>query len=339
MKQFSSLLILLYITNFMGQVGGESIYQFLNISSSARQVALGGETLTIRDDVNQPIWNPSIINSDLDNKFSINYSSYLAGINFGSISYAKTISRRAGTIHASIKYLDYGSLIGADEYGNETGDFSANDIAISLGYALDIPQTNFSFGTNLKIINSNISTYTSFGMALDLAILYYSEYKPYSFTLVARNIGIQLKSFNGTNEKLPFKLALGGSYQLKYVPIKWYVTIDNIQQWDVSVANPSNQSVDLEGNVTNENINFLNNMFRHVVIGAELFSDSIINLRAGYNFRRSRELALQNIRTFSGISLGFGVKMNKFRFNYAYSKFHSATNTSTFSLLIDLDKR
>ena len=339
MKQFCSLLILLYITNFMGQVGGESIYQFLNISSSARQVALGGETLTIRDDVNQPIWNPSIINSDLDNKFSINYSSYLAGINFGSISYAKTISRRAGTIHASIKYLDYGSLIGADEYGNETGDFSANDIAISLGYALDIPQTNFSFGTNLKIINSNISTYTSFGMALDLAILYYSEYKPYSFTLVARNIGIQLKSFNGTNEKLPFKLALGGSYQLKYVPIKWYVTIDNIQQWDVSVANPSNQSVDLEGNITNENINFLNNMFRHVVIGAELFSYSIINLRAGYNFRRSRELALQNIRTFSGISLGFGVKMNKFRFNYAYSKFHSATNTSTFSLLIDLDKR
>ena len=35
----------------MGQVGGESIYQFLNVSTSARQVALGGEVLTLMDDV------------------------------------------------------------------------------------------------------------------------------------------------------------------------------------------------------------------------------------------------------------------------------------------------
>ncbi|MEN8827859.1 MAG: penicillin-binding protein, partial [Flavobacteriales bacterium] len=62
-------------------------------------------------------------------------------------------------------------------------------------------------------------------------------------------------------------------------------------------------------------------------------------IRAGYNFKRARELALQNVRTFSGVSLGFGVKMNKFKFNYAYSKFHAAANASTFSLLINLDRR
>jgi len=37
------------------QVGGEEVYQFLNLSTSARQVALGGDVLTIVDDVNQPI--------------------------------------------------------------------------------------------------------------------------------------------------------------------------------------------------------------------------------------------------------------------------------------------
>jgi len=31
--------------------------------------------------------------------------------------------------------------------------------------------------------------------------------------------------------------------------------------------------------------------------------------------------------------------MNKLKFNYAYSKFHSASNASTFSLEIDLDRR
>jgi len=48
---------------------------------------------------------------------------------------------------------------------------------------------------------------------------------------------------------------------------------------------------------------------------------------------------LQNARTFSGISFGFGIKMNKLRFNYAFSKYHAATNASTFSLQFDLDKR
>ncbi|MCI2228173.1 type IX secretion system protein PorQ [Polaribacter sp. MSW13] len=340
MKLYKFSLILLFIsTSINAQVGGESVYQFLNLSTSARQIALGGDVFTLLDDVNQPIWNPSVINENIDNKFSVNYSSYLAGINVGSISYAKTISRRTGTIHGSIKYLNYGSLVGADEDGNETGNFGASDIAISVGYAFNLPWTNLYMGSNLKLINSNISNYTSYGVAADFAILYYSPYKPFSLTLVARNVGTQIKSFNGKIEKLPLKIAVAGSYKLEHVPLKWHFTIDNLQQWDVSVANPSEQTSDLEGNVTEEKIGFLGNTFRHIVVGAELFPESAINLRVGYNFRRAAELKLQNARTFSGISFGFGIKMNKFKFNYAYSKFHSAANASTFSLEIDLYRR
>jgi hypothetical protein len=260
----------------------------------ARQIALGGEVLTFIDDVNQPIWNPSTISNELDRKLSVNYSSYLAGINIGSISYAREISRRFGTIHASIKYLDYGTIVGADEQGNETGSFGANDIAFSLGYAYNFPHSNF---------------------------------------------GTQITSFNGQNEELPFELAFGGSYKLQYVPLKWYVTIDNLQQWMVSVPNPSEQTTDLEGNITQKNISFIGNAFRHFIAGAELFPEKLINIRVGYNFRRAAELKLQNVRTFSGISFGFGIKMNRFKFNYAHSKFHSAANVSTFSLEIDLDNR
>lgn len=331
--------ILFFSVSLSAQVGGESVYQFLNLSTSARQIALGGEVLTLIDDVNQPIWNPSVINPDIDNKLSANYSSFLAGINIGSITYAKTISRRFGTLHGSIKYLDYGSLIGADEQGVENGNFNANDIAISAGYAFNLPWTNFYVGANVKLINSNISNFSSTGIATDFGILYFSPYKTFSFTLVARNLGTQIKSFNGTIEKLPFKVALGASYQLEYVPLKWYLTLDNLQKWNISVANPSNQTIDLEGNITTENINFLNNALRHFVIGAELFPEKAINFRIGYNFRRASELKLQNTRTFGGVSFGFGIKMNKFKFNYAFSKFHTAANASTFSLQLDLDRR
>ncbi|WP_405604013.1 type IX secretion system protein PorQ [Polaribacter sp. Asnod1-A03] len=331
--------ILFFSISISAQVGGEEVYQFLNLSTSARQIGLGGEVLNLLDDVNQPISNPSVINGDIDNKVSVNYTSYLAGINIGSLTYAKTISRRFGTIHGGIKYIDYGSLIGADEQGNETGSFGASDVAVSIGYALNIPNTDIFIGSNLRFINSNISNYTSTGVSTDLAILFSNPYKPFTVTLVARNIGTQIKAYNGTKENLPFKVALGGSYKLEHVPIKWYATLDNLQKWDISVANPSEQTTDLEGNVTEEKIGFLENTFRHLIIGGELFPESVINFRMGYNFRRAAELKLQNVRTFSGLSYGFGIQLNSLKFNYAYSKFHSASNTNTFSLLIDLNNR
>jgi len=337
-KIFFCYLILLSSTLY-SQVGGESIFQFLNLTSSSRQVALGGEVLTLINDVNQPIWNPSTINAELDKQLSINYTNFLAGISVGSASYSQVINRRFGAIHGSIKYLNYGTLIEADENGNETGNFKASDVALSVGYAFNLPWTNIFMGFNGKLVNSTISNFTSNGIAADIAVLYYSPYKSYAFTLVARNIGTQIQTFDGTNEKFPFKVAIGGSYKLRYVPLKWHLTLDNLQQWNVAVPNPSNASSDLEGNITNENISFFTNAIRHLVIGAELFPDSPINLRAGYNFRRSSELKLQNARTFSGISFGFGIKMNKLRFNYAFSKYHAATNASTFSLQFDLDKR
>jgi hypothetical protein len=336
-KKIITFFFIFSICSIKGQVGGEQIYQFLNLSSSARQVALGGEVLTLLDDVNQPIWNPSVINEDLDNKLSVNYTSYLAGINIGSLSYSKLITRRFGVIHGSIKYLDYGTLIGSDEQGNETGDFGASDIAVSIGYAFNIPKTNFFIGSNVRFINATISNFSSIGISTDIALLYNNPYKSFTITLVARNIGTQIQTFNGEKEQTPFKLALGGSYLLEHVPLKWYATIDNIQKWNISVANPSERTTDLEGNVSEANINFLKNTFRHFIIGAELFPKRKINLRLGYNFRRAAELKLQEVRTFGGFSFGFGIKMKKVKLNYAYSKYHSAANASTFSLLINLD--
>lgn len=333
------ILICISTLSLQAQVGGESIYKFLNISTSARQTALGGKVLTLVNDINQPLWNPSVINENLDNQIAVNYSSYLTGINIGSVSYAKRFSRRFGTLQGGVQYVNYGSLVEADDNGNITGTFSASDVAVSLGYAINLPWTNVFAGANLKFVHSVIGTYSSSGVVADFGILYNNPYKPYVFTLVVRNIGAQIQSFSGEQEKLPIEVLVGGSYQLENVPVKWYLTIDNLQQWDVSVPNPSNQTSDIEGNITTENISFINNALRHFIIGVELFPESAINLRLGYNFRKSQEYKLQNVRTFGGISFGFGLKMNNFKLNYAYSKVHTASNVSTFSLQIDLDRK
>ncbi|MFK5958485.1 MAG: type IX secretion system protein PorQ [Lutibacter sp.] len=336
MKKISILIFLISLTSF-SQVGGESIYNFLNLTGSAKQAALGGKTLTLMDDVNQPLWNPSVINQDLDNQLSVNYLNYLADINLTSVSFAHTVSRNFGTLHGGITYLNYGKFIRADDNGIEIGSFKAFDLSFSVGYSYNIFKTDFFIGGNIKFINSVIDNYSSIGVATDFAILYYNEYQPYIFTLVIRNIGYQVTVFDETREKLPLQIELGASYKLENVPITWHFSVDNLQQWDISVSNPSNSTTDIDGNVTKENIAFFDNAVRHLSIGAEIFPEGAFNLRVGYNFRRANELRLIDKRTFAGFTAGFGLKLNKFKFNYAFSKYHPASNANTLSLQINLN--
>lgn len=338
MKLLFPIILMVNVTIATAQVGGTRVYNFLNITTSAHQAALGGETLTIKDDVNQAFWNPATISRFMDNQVAVNYVNYLTDVNMGSISFAHLINRRFGTIQGGVQYVDYGNFIGADESGVETGDFGARDLAISIGYAYNIPWSNFYIGSNVKFLSSKIENYTSQGAALDFGVYYFSDFRPYSFTAVIRNVGYQFTPYDEIRENLPLEIAFGASYKLEDVPLKWHLTLSNLQQWNVAVANPSNDEYDLEGNITSENINFFTNAIRHVVIGGEFFPDKGFNIRFGYNFRRAAELKLTETRTFAGISAGFGLKMGRLKLDYAFTKYHPAENTSTFTLHIDLTR-
>jgi hypothetical protein len=336
MKKITFLLMVVFI-NVNSQVGGESIYNFLNLTGSAKQAALGGKVITLLDDVNQPIWNPAVINQDLDNQLGVNYLNFLGDVNYASASFAHMFNKHIGTFQMGVNYLNYGSFIGADEEGNETGEFKAYDLALSVGYSYNFFRTDFFIGGNIKLINSVISNYSSFGVGADIAVMYYNEYQPFMVTAVFRNIGYQVTAYDEIREKLPFEIELGAFYQLKHVPLKWHFTLDNLQQWNIAVSNPSNSSSDFDGNESEEKITLFDNAIRHFSVGAELFPKSVFNIRLGYNFRRASELKLADVRTFAGFTAGFGLNFKKFSFNYAYSKYHPASNTSTFSLQINLN--
>jgi len=333
------IILFLCITSFgFGQVGGERVFNFLNVPTSARQAGLGGEALTLINDINQPLWNPSLINPEIDNQASVSYVDFLADINYGSLSFAHLFSRRVGTFHAGVTFVNYGEFIAANEDGTETGTFKARDLAFQIGYSYTLPWEGFFVGANVKFISSSIENFTSSGIAADFALTYHNEFKPYLFTAVIRNIGYQINPFDEVKEKLPLEIALGASYKLENIPLQWHVTINNLQRWNISEENPSDSQTTIGGETTNDKISFVGNAFRHLVVGAEFFPDKGFNLRLGYNFRRGRELRLAETRTFAGITAGFGLQMGRFKFNYAFSKFHPESNTNTFSLNIDLAK-
>lgn len=336
-NKIAVLLVLCFAPFAFCQIGGESTYQFLNLVSSPRQAALGGKVLTNYDyDVTQALYNPATINLDMDNQLALNYTSYLGGIGYGTAAYAYTIDRRVQTFHAGVTYINYGDFDGYDEQGNSTGSFSGNEAALSLGYAFNIPWSDFYIGTNVKLITSKLEQYSSFGMAADVGALYINEKLNFHAALTVRNIGAQISTYAGQREPLPLEVDFGMSQKLENVPIRWHITMENLQTWNIAEPNPARATTDLDGNQTEEKIGFLNNAIRHLILGAELFPDKGFNIRLGYNFRRAEELRIEEQRNFSGLSFGIGLKMNKMRFSYTHARYSSAANTSFFGLHIDL---
>jgi len=321
------------------QLGGSSTYQFLNLVNSPRQAALGGKTITNFDyDVTQGLYNPATINSDMHNQLAVNFSNYLGDVSYGTAAYAHTWDRRLQTFHFGVTYINYGSFDGYDINGNPTGTFSGNEAALSAGYNYNIPFTDFYVGANVKLITSKLEIYNSIGGALDFGALYIDEDLDFHAAVTVRNLGFQFTTYAGTNEKLPFEVNFGMSQTLENVPLRWHLTFENLQQWPIGVSNPARVQTDLDGNQTEEEVSFFNNALRHVILGAEIFPKGAFNVRLGYNFRRAEELRIEDQRTFSGLSVGVGLKMNKIRFSYTHARYTSASNTSFFGLQIDLNR-
>lgn len=336
-KKHILFLFFLSGTLSFGQVGGKSVYQFLDLVTSPRQAALGGKLITIYDeDVNQALFNPATINERMDNHLSLNYGSLFGEVTYGTASYAYTFDRRTQTFHAGVNYVNYGDFAGYDENGLETSSFTGSEIALSLGYAYNIPYTDVYVGANAKLISSTLENYNSFGGAVDLGAIYVDDYNDINIALSIRNIGTQFTTYAGMNEKLPLEIVAGISQQLEHVPLRWHLTLENLQQWDVSFSNPARAQGNIDGGSTPEKVGFINNALRHLIVGAELFPEKAFNIRVGYNFRRGEELSIEEQRNFSGISLGLGLRFNKIKFDYSYSRYTLAANTSLFGLTINL---
>ena len=330
-------LFLLSATTF-GQIGGKSVYQFLNLAQSPRQAALGGKTVTVVDyDVNQAFYNPATINAEMHNRLSANYGSYFGEVSYGTAAYAYTYDRHLQTFHAGISYVNYGTFEGRDELGNLTSDFTGSEAALSVGYAYNIPWTDMFVGANAKLISSTLESYNSWGAAVDLGFLYVDYDNDINYGLTVRNLGFQIKPYQDTNEKLPLAIDAGISQLMENVPIRWHMTFENLQEWNIAFSNPNRAEGSLDGGSEEEKVSFFNNALRHVILGAELFPEKGFNIRLGYNFRRSEELRILEQRHFSGISVGFGLRFGKVKFDYSYSRYTVAANTSLFGLMIDLE--
>ena len=336
-KFYLFVLSFLVLNVARGQIGGESTYQFLEITNSARIAALGGTQIAINDsaDLNLPFHNPALLHKYMNNRVLVNYVNYLADVNLGYASFAKNIDS-IGTFAAGMHYINYGDFREATELGELTGNsFKAAEYALNLMYANNYKRLRY--GINLKPVLSVFESYQSFGLAADLGVSYASADGFTNVGLVARNMGTQITTYydSGDREPLPFELQAGISRRLEYAPLIFSLTLQHLNNWDLVNLEPENPN---EINIFEREEGFAKQVFRHMVFGVEILPSQNFILRAGYNYQRRQELKFDEKLSTVGLSMGFGIKIKRFHFDFASTRFHLAGTSNLFSLAINLNE-
>jgi len=334
---FLSLLFIPFCFQIQAQIGGEGVYEFLNLNTSARVASLGGNQIAVRD--NDPLLaidNPALLNPEMDNKLALTYSAYLADANIGYASFTKDFDS-IGTFNLGVKYIDYGQFRETDFVGNDLGTFNAGEYAFIIGYARPL-DTNFNVGANLKTIYSSLYDYNSLGLALDLGLNYYSKKREINVSLLARNMGRQLSTYsdNDVKEDLPFEVQLGFSKRLSKVPLRLGIVAQHLQRWDLTYDDPTPDETNVFGDDNQDDDNdgrgFFSQLGRHMIFNTEFLITENFNVRLGYNLLRRAELKIDEKLGTIGLSWGLGFRISKFHFSYARSAYHQVGATNTFSI-------
>ncbi len=324
MKKLSLAPLLLFSAMLLAQEG-TNVYPFLNIPFSARQAAMGGDAISVRDyDVSFAGVNPALMNLEQTQMIALNYASYLADSRYGTISFVKDL-QEAHLISFNARYMDYGNMPRTDESANISGEFGAMDASIGLGYAYQFDE-DWTIGGSANFVTSKIDNYTSMAVVGSAGVTYHNEQSKETIALVFRNFGYQFKPFNGVRENVAFRVDLGYTKILDEFPLAFTITAHDLQKLNISQDYNNNE----------QEIGWSRKVADHFSLGAELFPQQAFNIRFGYNIKRGNELAVLDQRSFAGLSAGFGIKISSFRFDYAHVRYHNASNVNMFGLTLDL---
>lgn len=316
MKKVVSAFLLMLIATLSVAQESQTGYNFLRVPVSAHAGALGGDNITlIEDDITLVFHNPALLSTVSDKTINLNYMNYMSGVNMGSAAFNKIIKERA-TIGVTAQYINYGTMKETDENNVQTGEFTAKDISVA-GYFSYLLTDRIAGGIGVKFINAYIADYSSFAVGVDLGLNYYDPDREWSVSIVAKNLGGQIKKFDNVYDKMPIDVQAGVSKRLLHTPFRPHITMIDLNHWDYK-------------------------FIYHFVAGIDVLLSDNIWIGGGYNFRRANEMEIEGADDDSGdshgagISLGAGINLERFKLNLAYGKYHVSSNSFIVNIAYNL---
>lgn len=310
MKKFVLTLISTLFTCMLWAQESQTEYNFLRLPVSAHAAALGGDNITIiEDDPALMFSNPALASSVSDKTIGLSYMNYMNGANYMGASYTKALGEK-GTIAGGVQYMNYGKMKEYDQNNTQIGTFNASEIAIEGIFSYELAH-NLVGGITAKFINSYIGNYSSMAVGVDLGLNWFEPDYQWSVSMVAKNLGGQIKAYEENYGKMPMDVQVGVSKTFAALPVRLSATLVDLTHYDYRFIN-------------------------HLNLGADILLSDNIWVGGGYNFRRADEMTIGSNEDSSahgaGFSVGGGINLERFKLNLAYGKYHAASS----SVLVNL---
>lgn len=310
MKKFVLTLISTLFTCMLWAQESQTEYNFLRLPVSAHAAALGGDNITIiEDDPTLMFSNPALASSVSDKTIGLSYMNYMSGANYMGASYTKALGEK-GTIAGGVQYMNYGKMKEYDQNNTQIGTFNASEIAIEGIFSYELAH-NLVGGITAKFINSYIGNYSSMAVGVDLGLNWFEPDYQWSVSMVAKNLGGQIKAYEENYGKMPMDVQVGVSKTFAALPVRLSATLVDLTHYDYRFIN-------------------------HLNLGADILLSDNIWVGGGYNFRRANEMTIGSNEDSSahgaGFSVGGGINLERFKLNLAYGKYHAASS----SVLVNL---
>lgn len=318
-------------------MGGRGVFAFLELPMSPRLAGLGGKIASISEEVSSGlgIYNPALIAPNAHGALEAGVSLYYANIRYDYASYFHNLYP-VGMLGVSLRQVWYGRMVRRDEMGTEQGSFTAFDMTLGLHCARRLGE-HWTLGLTLSPIYSKLAEYWAIGLTLDAAILYQSTDRLFDCALLLRNFGGSLKPYASSHrEWAPPEILLGCSYTLEHAPLRFIVTLQNLESW----GNRNIVGDSYRGNVTEKNTRqgvdlgkkILQEFLVHPIVGLEITPMRYFFLQVAYNYRRRSDLGLDNVPFVEGLSFGLGINVGRLKLHYSRAYYHQAGGTNHFSI-------
>jgi hypothetical protein len=341
MKLYLFVFSLIFHSVLLAQIGGENSFNNLSRAYNARSLSLGNHFINIKDaDVNLGVSNPSLLNTQMNNKWGFTQLFQGGGVQFGMLSMAKDWNKMNATYSTSLRYVNYGSMDETTITGEVIGKIHPMDFIISSGFGKSLNK-QFRIGGQANLLYSQYARYAALGATVDFGAFYENIEKNQSATVLVRNVGYQFVPFLGKDKTAPpAEILMSFSHKLKHAPIRFTYLAHHLNRWDITYTDPSIKgTVDpLTGDsILPKKSNTFQKVMHHFTPQIEILLSKNLHLRFAYDYHRRNELVVENRPGLAGFSFGIGAYFKRFSLDYGFSGYSVAGSMHGVSLSTNFD--
>jgi hypothetical protein len=320
-------------------LGGNTVFNFLKLPNTPQLTALGGINISqVSNDVGLAVNNPALLKPAMHSQLNAVFNDFYAGITAYHLSLGYHHEKLNTDFLWGLGYFNYGSLQQTDAAGNMMGELRPTDWVMQVTASRAYLE-KWRYGTTLKFISSNYGQYKANGIAVDVGVWYYDSAKLFSASLLMKNMGFQLKKYEGADAgDLPFDLEIGLTKRLANAPFGFSFTAHHLQDFNISYNDTTFNNANGFESGSENNFTF-DKLFRHVVLAATIYLGDKVEIITGYNHLRRQELNIgKGGNGLNGFSLGAALILDKLQVRYSRAHYQNNTGYNQFGLNMTLNK-